>query len=43
VRGSSWTADSDQDFGVLEERLDDVPMVLFGRSMSIASRLAAAA
>ena len=30
VRGSSWTADSDQDLGVLEERLDDVPMVLFG-------------
>lgn len=30
VRGSSWTADSDQDLDVLEERLDDVPMVLFG-------------
>jgi hypothetical protein len=30
VRGSSWTADSDQDLDVVEERLDDVPMVLFG-------------
>ena len=30
VGGSSWTADSDQDLGVLEERLDDVPMVLLG-------------
>jgi nucleotidyltransferase/DNA polymerase involved in DNA repair len=29
-RGSSGTAGSDQDLGVLEERLDDVPMVLFG-------------